>query len=86
MRIWPSTNFMTCRHAIGCTIEVQQREEIRRDLAERMKFVLLDLLTIENVCVKLARRCEQNPARTDMWQIVEGGNHCCQSQDAFFCV
>ena len=57
-------------------LEVQQREDIRRDLAERMKFVPPDLRAGENVL--LARRSEQNPARTETWQMVEGGNHCCQ--------
>ena len=63
--------------ALRTHIEVQQRADIRRDLAERMKFVPLDLQTRENVSV-LARRSERNPARTEIWQMVEGGNHCCQ--------
>ena len=29
-------------------------------------------------CVLLARRCEQDPARTEIWKMVEGGNHCSQ--------
>ena len=42
--------------------EIQQREDIRRDLAERMKFVPPDLDVGE--CVLLARRSEQDLART----------------------
>ena len=55
--------------------EVQQREDIHRDLAERMKFVPPHLRAGE---VLLARRSEQNPARMEIWHTVEGGNHCCQ--------
>ena len=29
-------------------------------------------------CVLPARRSEQDPARTDIWKIVEGGNRCSQ--------
>ena len=47
-------------------LEVQQREDIRRDLAEKMKFVLPDLRVGEQVFL-LARRSEQNSARTETW-------------------
>ena len=57
-------------------LEVQQREDIRRDLAERMKFFLRTFVQ-ENMCL-LARRSEQDPARTGSWKVVEGGNLCSQ--------
>ena len=57
--------------AMRTHLDVQQREDIRRDLAERMKFVPPDLRAGENVFL-LARRSEQNPARTEIWQMVEG--------------
>ena len=64
--------------AMKTHLEVQQREDIRRDLAERMKFVPPDLRAGERVL--LARRSEQDPARTEIWLMVEGGNHCSQGQ------
>ena len=64
--------------AMQTHLEVQQREDIRRDLAERMKFVLPDLRACRRTCVQLARRSEQNPVRTEIWKMVEGGNHCSQ--------
>ena len=51
--------------AMKTPLEVQQREDIRLDLAERMKFVPPNLRVVE--CVSLARRCEQNSARTQIW-------------------
>ena len=45
-------------------LEVQQREDIRRDLAERMKV----RSSSRRKCVSLA---EQNPARTKIWKMVE---------------
>ena len=51
--------------------EIQRREDIRRDLAERMKFVPPDLRVGE--CVLLARRSKQDSARTEIWKMVEGG-------------
>ena len=44
-------------------LEVEQREDIRRDLAERMKLVPPDLRPGEDVF---------------HWQEHPGGNHCCQ--------
>ena len=58
-------------------LEVQQREDIRRGLAERMKFVPPDLRAREQVFL-LARRSKQDPARTEIGKMVEGGNHCSQ--------
>ena len=55
--------------------EIQQREDIRRDLAERMKFVPPDLRVGE--CVLLARRSKQDSARTEIWKMVEGGKIRC---------
>ena len=63
--------------AMRTHLEVQQREDIRRDLAERMKFVPPDLRAGENLFL-LARRCQQDPARTEIWKMVEGGNRSCQ--------
>ena len=58
--------------AMKTHLEIQQREDIRRDLAERLKFVPPDLRTV------LARRSEQDPARKKVWKMVEGSNSCCQ--------
>ena len=57
--------------AVKTHLEVQQREDIRRDLAERMTFVLPDLRVGEK-CVLLARRSEQISARSEVWKMVEG--------------
>ena len=51
--------------AMKTHLEVQQREDIRRDIAERMKFVPPDLRVGEK-CVLLARRSEQNSARSEV--------------------
>ena len=64
--------------AMKTHLEVQQREEdIRRDPAERMKFVPPNLRARESVLLPI--RSEQNSARTDSWKMVEGGNYCCQT-------
>ena len=47
--------------AMKTHLEVQQREDIRRDLAERMQFAP------PRKCVLRARRSEQNSARTEIW-------------------
>ena len=46
-----------------------KREDIRRDLAEGMKFVPPDLRVGERVL--LARCSEQHSARTEIWRMVE---------------
>ena len=51
--------------AMKTHLEVQQREDIRRDIAESMKFVPPDLRVGEK-CVLLARRSEQNSARSEV--------------------
>ena len=52
-------------------LEVQQREDIRHDLAERMKFVLPDLRAGEQVfCWQ--EDPSKDPARTEVVKIVEG--------------
>ena len=56
--------------AMKTHLEVQQREDIRRDLAERMKFAPPDFRTGESVFL-LARRAEQNSAWTEVWKMVE---------------
>ena len=56
-------------------LEIQQREDIRRHFAERMKFV--PHLRARDHFVSLARRSEQDPTNTELWKMVEGGNHCC---------
>ena len=63
--------------AMKTHLEVQQREGIRRDLAERMKFVPPDSSS-RGKCILLARRSEQNAARKEIWKMVEGGDYCCQ--------
>ena len=55
--------------AMKTHLEVQQREDIRRDLAERMKFVPPDLRAGENVFY-WKEDWGQNPARTDIWHMV----------------
>ena len=55
--------------AMRSHLEELLRENIRRDLAERMKFVPPDLR--RRKCVLLARRSEQDPARTEIWLKVE---------------
>ena len=55
-------------------LEVQQREDIRRDLAARMKFIPPDLRAGEHVYY-WQEDPEQDPARTEIWKMVEGGNH-----------
>ena len=62
--------------ALRTHLEVQQREDTRRDLAERMKFVPPDLRLGENLL--LARRPEQNSARTKIRKVVQGEDCCCQ--------
>ena len=47
------------KFAVETHLEVQQREDIRRDLAERMKFVPPDLRVRVGVFYSLARRTEQ---------------------------
>ena len=47
------------KFAVETHLEVQQREDIRRDLAERMKFVPPDLRVRVGVFYLLARRTEQ---------------------------
>ena len=49
MRIWPSTNEEIQKLAMKTHLEVHQREDTRRDLAERMKFVFPDLRVGERV-------------------------------------
>ena len=51
--------------------EVEQREDNRRDLAEQTKFFPPDLRAGENALL-LARRSEQNLARMEIRQMVEG--------------
>ena len=63
--------------------EVQQREDIRRDLAEGMKFVPPDLGVEEQVFY--SQESEQNSARTRIWKMVEGGNYCCQRPYGSWC-
>ena len=63
--------------AMKTHLEAQQREDIRRDLAAGMKFVPPEL-RVRRTSVLLAERSEQNSARTKIWKMVEGGNHCCQ--------
>ena len=63
--------------ALKTHLEVQQREDIRRDLAERRKFVPPDHRVGESVYL-LARRSKQNSAWKEIWKMVEGGNQCCQ--------
>ena len=65
--------------AMRIHLEVQLREDIRRDLAERMKFVPPDIRAGEILFYW------QDPARTEIWKMVEGGNNygqgphgCCQ--------
>ena len=76
------------RLAMKTHLEVQQREDIHRDLAERMKFVPPDLRVGESVFL-LARRSERNSARTEIWKMVEGDDYCCQRQHGgyqYWCV
>ena len=54
--------------AMRTHLEVQQREDIRRDLAERMKFVYPDLHAGEH-----AFHWQEDPSK-----IQQGGNHCSQ--------
>ena len=56
--------------AMKTHLEIQQREDIRRDLAVRMKFVPPDLRTREHVV--LARRSEEDPARKKVWNMADG--------------
>ena len=63
--------------AMKTHLEVQQREDIRRDLAERMKFVPPDSSS-RRKCILLARRSEQNSARKEIWKMVEGDDYWCQ--------
>ena len=58
-------------------LDVQQRADIRRDLAVRMKFVPPDLRAREHV-LYWPRRSEQDPAKTEIWKKGEGGSHCNQ--------
>ena len=51
--------------AMMTNLEVRQREDILRDLAERMKCVPPDLRL--GKCILLARRSEQNSATTEIW-------------------
>ena len=63
--------------AMKTRLEVQQGEDIRRDLAERMKFVPPDLRGRESVFY-----WQEDPIkiqkRTEVWKMVEGGDSCCQ--------
>ena len=63
--------------AMKTHLEVQQREDIRPDLAERMKFVPPDHRAGEQVFY-----WQEDPSKiqqqTEIWQMVEGGNHCSQ--------
>ena len=63
--------------AMKTHLEVQQREDIREDLAERMKFVPTNLRDGRKY-VLLARRSEQNSSRTEILKMVQGGDYCCQ--------
>ena len=55
----------------------QQREDIRRDLAARMKFVPPEPSS-RRKCVFTGKKIRPKSARTEIWKMVEGGNHCCQ--------
>ena len=46
-----------------------------------MKFVPPDLRAGEEVL--LTRRAEQDPTRTEIWKMVESGNHCSQGLDGW---
>ena len=61
--------------AMKTYLEVQQREDFRRDLAEKMKFVP-PVLRVASVL--LARRSEQNSARMNIWKMVDCGDSCCE--------
>ena len=57
--------------AMMTNLEVRQREDILRDLAERMKCVPPDLRL--GKCILLARRSEQNSATTEIWESLNVG-------------
>ena len=56
--------------AVKTHLQVQQRGDILRDLAERMKFVPPDLRAREHVCFFWQE--DPSPARTEVWKTVEG--------------
>ena len=55
-------------------LEVQQREDIRRDLAERMKFVPF---VQENTCFT-GKKIRARSSKDENLEMFEGGNHCGQ--------
>ena len=57
--------------------EIQQRQDIRRDLAENAWSLFLLIFEKEKVCFT-GKKIQQNPSRTEIWQMVEGGDYCCQ--------
>ena len=61
--------------AMQTHLEVQEREGIRRDLAERMKFVPPDLRAGEHLFY-----WQEDPSKIQhglkIWKMVESGNHC----------
>ena len=64
--------------AVKTHLEVQQREDIRRDLAERMKFVLPDLRTGESVFYwQEDPSTIQHGRKSRKWLKV--GDYCCQN-------
>ena len=63
--------------AMKTHLEVQQREDIRRDVAERMKFVPPDLRVGEQVFY-WQEDMSKISARTAIWKMVEGDDYCCQ--------
>ena len=54
--------------AMQTHLEIQQREDIRRDLTERVKFVFPDLRVGESVCY-----WQEDPSKTQ-----QGGDYSCQ--------
>ena len=76
--------------AMKTHLEIQQPQDIRRDLAERMKFVPPDLREGRK-CVSLARRSNkiQQGRKSGKWLKVEnivchGSHGCCQYWSVFF--
>ena len=64
--------------AVKTHLEVQQREDIRRDLAERMKFVLPDLRAGESV-LYWQEDPSNNSARRKSRKWLKVVDYCCQN-------